>query len=70
MKKAILSTITMVALTANAQTTMNKFEKQADDIIARTLMQRGFTTGSRQFSAERNKAWKENYDFIKTLPTR
>ena len=49
---------------------MARTQTEADDIIARTLMQRGFTTGSRQFSAERNKAWKENYDFIKTLPTR
>lgn len=49
---------------------MARTQNEADDIIARTLMQRGFTTGSRQFSTERNKAWKENYDFIKTLPTR
>lgn len=29
----------MVALTDNAQTTMNKFEKQADDIIAQMTLE-------------------------------
>ena len=43
MKRAILSTITMVALTANAQTTMNKFEKQADDIIAQMTLEEKFS---------------------------
>ena len=33
----------MVALTANAQTTMNKFEKQADDIIAQMTLEEKFS---------------------------
>ena len=43
MKKAILTTITVVALTANAQTTMNKFEKQADEIIAQMTLEEKFS---------------------------
>jgi len=43
MKRVYLTTIILVALTTNAQTTMEKFEKQANEIIAQMTLEEKFS---------------------------
>ena len=45
-------------------------QDEAQEIIAKQLMSQGLVNGSKEFEEAMNKAWKENYDFIKTLPSR
>ena len=41
---------------------------EAREILAKQFMSQGLTNGSKEFEDAMNKAWKDNYAIIKTLP--
>lgn len=43
-------------------------KNEAQEIIAKALMQQGKINGSKEFEEGMQKAWKDNIEFIKTLP--
>lgn len=43
-------------------------QSEAQEIITKQLLSRGLINGSKEFTDELTKAWKENYDYIKGLP--
>lgn len=45
-----------------------KTQDEANEIIAKQLMERGLVNGSKEFEKAMSEAWKENRDIIKGLP--
>lgn len=43
-------------------------QSEAQEIIAKQLLSRGLINGSKEYEEAMQKAWKENYDYIKKLP--
>jgi len=43
-------------------------QSEAQEIIAKQLLSRGLINGSKEFEEAMQKAWKDNYDYIKKLP--
>lgn len=48
---------------------MAKSQSEAHEIIHASLMQRGYVNGTDEYEAALSQAWKDNNDFIKSLPT-
>lgn len=45
-------------------------QSEAQELIAQTLMKQGIANGSKAFQEAMDKAWKENFEALKKLPTK
>lgn len=45
-------------------------QNEAQEILSKSLMQKGLVKGSKEYQAELDKAWKDNWETLKSLPTR